>query len=234
MMHYKQTQGGEWRVTCKAHRSDGHFCTKFPIKGGVVCGTHGGQTPRVREAAQRRWSEWETLRKVTRGLTSAGFDLRNVDPIEELLWAVAVSSQAVKWLAYQIAELKTPDPNVTDSEIEDLEGIDDEGNPVMVRRDQLYTMREDGSGSIHPLWTQWNLERSKHAKFAKMAVDAGVSERMVRIAEAQSEMVVETLIYALDNLGLSFDIKERATELVAQRFRELDAQMAPLGAGAAS
>jgi hypothetical protein len=228
-LHYKETVDGVWRQTCVGHHTgDKQPCQNFPIKGGTVCRMHGGSTRRAREMADARWEQHEATRKVTRGLTSAGVELKDADPIKELLWAVAVSSQAVKWLGYQVATLHLPDLEAS-PELQDLEGVDEEGNPrVGSARGQLYTVFDDGSSNTHPLWKQWNAERQRHARFAKLAVDAGVSERMVRIAEAQSEMVVDVIMSTFDQLRISQDLKDQAVAIIAARFREFDAEMAPL------
>lgn len=217
------------RRTCIGHRkSDGKACTSWPIPGSNVCINHGGRAPQVRRKASANMEYWEEMRRVTQGLTSAGIDLEQKDPIRELLWAVATSSHAVKWLGYKVAELVTPD--VSGDPTADVIGIDDEGNPRRPTQAQLlYAADEQGTFRTHPLWKEWNAERQRHARFAKLAVDAGVSERMIRIAEAQSEIIVETMLYALDQLRLGPEIKEQAVDIIAARFREIEASSAPLG-----
>jgi hypothetical protein len=43
--------------TCTAHTSAGAPCRKPPIKGALICSSHGAGAPQVREAARRRLLE---------------------------------------------------------------------------------------------------------------------------------------------------------------------------------
>lgn len=41
-------------MQCKAHLKSGKQCQKYAIKGGAVCGTHGGGAPQVKRSAALR------------------------------------------------------------------------------------------------------------------------------------------------------------------------------------
>ena len=47
---------GRQKCTAKSGRT-GAPCQKWPIRGGSVCGTHGGGAPQVRAAAEKRLEE---------------------------------------------------------------------------------------------------------------------------------------------------------------------------------
>jgi hypothetical protein len=46
-----------WSQRCGAKRRDGQPCGQWAMTGGYVCRMHGGMTPRVRAAAERRFAE---------------------------------------------------------------------------------------------------------------------------------------------------------------------------------
>jgi len=46
-------------MLCTAHRTDGEPCAANAMRGGRVCGAHGGRAPAVRAAAARRLVEAE-------------------------------------------------------------------------------------------------------------------------------------------------------------------------------
>lgn len=67
---------------CKGHNNRKQCCGSWPIRGGVVCGTHGGQAPQVRAAAQRRVVEGQVRAALAwEGVTVEG------DLIDHLLGA---------------------------------------------------------------------------------------------------------------------------------------------------
>lgn len=88
------------RRTCKANRSDGRPCKKPPVRGALVCATHGGAAPQVRAAAAKRESEAEIRRALAR------LDVAVVeDPLTEL---GRLAGQVVAWkdaLAERVNEL---------------------------------------------------------------------------------------------------------------------------------
>lgn len=60
-----------WAVRCSATAwsRGGRPCRKWAIRGGYVCPSHGGSTPQVRAAAQRRLAAAQLERSQRRPLT---------------------------------------------------------------------------------------------------------------------------------------------------------------------
>lgn len=69
----------------------------------------------------------------------------------------------------------------------------------------------------------YNQALERLARLAKLALDAGLEERQVRLAEDQGRLVAELFRAALDDreLGLSELQKSRAQMLISTRVREL-------------
>lgn len=218
---HARVQQGHLIPTCTAHKSNGLPCMRYPVKGAHVCPFHGGNARHVRQAAADRAEMANVTRRLTAELASANMDTPYEDPIQTLLWLVSTSAQAVRWLAERMAELDTPD--VTDpAPLADVVGIDEDGQPIMRQPwAKLYGRTNTGDLGPHPLWTKWNEERDRLARYSKMAVDAGVSERMVRIAEAQGVAVASVVIEALTELNLPPDVRSRAQVIIGEKFRSM-------------
>lgn len=90
--------------------------------------------------------------------------------------------------------------------------------------------QEFGVDAIRPGGAAWDwvelLEKrgDRLARVAKMAIDAGVAERLVRQVELEAEMMLKATIHALDAVGTNSDDKERILELMSGKLLELEAQ----------
>jgi hypothetical protein len=194
---------------------------RWPIDGHHVCRRHGAGSvyaqQKAAETLERR--RWEHALKL---------ELAEIDPVyleqhplEALLEEVARSAQAVRWLAEEVARLEVPDPFET-GPLRDIVGMDEEGLPIVVQaHGKLYGAARDGSLGIHPLWSELNKERERHARLCKLALDAGVAERIVNLAEATGRMVADTVVGTLEEMGLPAAQVERAKRIIGRKMREL-------------
>jgi hypothetical protein len=77
----------------------------------------------------------------------------------------------------------------------------------------------------------WIRERRKCmdrlARFAKMALDAGVAEREIALAEAQAEMVASVLTAVMDEVGLTEKQRERLQEVLPRHLYALEGARTP-------
>jgi hypothetical protein len=221
----ERRQGVEvWYETCTAHRSNGAPCKKYAVNGAKVCERDGAAagTP-ARAAADRRVLEDSIRKTMASELVRVNPDTMRTDPIQGLMWEVAMSAQAVEWLALQVADLNVPRPNGGEGALRDFIGVDDDGEPIMAQPSgQLWGPTHTGDLGTHVLYEMWNDERERHARMCAHAIKAGVSERMVAIAESQGTQIVSVIIYVIDHLpGATAAMKVEARTLAAQRLREL-------------
>ncbi len=188
---------------CIAHRRDGGPCRQHPVRGSDVCDMHGGSAPQVKAAADRGWIDGErvmmALAAIRREL--AKVDPDPVDPIAALMQQLALAHAWERYLRAEVAEL-----------------------------DQLYYLAkvvgvdQDGEGQAvheakpHVALVLWNQERDRLSKFAKLALDAGLEERQVRLAEEQGAFVAALIRKVFDDadLGLS-PVQRRAAAKIAAR-----------------
>ncbi len=94
-------------------------------------------------------------------------------------------------------------------------------------RAELARMNDRGTFEGQVLTRMYADERDRTARIAKAALDAGVAERMVRMAESYGELLATLIGNILADLRLTAEQRERAPDIVRTRLLELDA-----GAGA--
>lgn len=70
----------------------------------------------------------------------------------------------------------------------------------------------------------WSEERDRAARLAKMAIDAGLAEKQVRIAEKQGQVIAQIFTTVLDDvtLGLSREQRDAGRAVAARQLRALE------------
>jgi hypothetical protein len=177
-------------VWCKAH--DRRECAKNTKRGGIRC----HQIALAGLDACKLHSGESLDKAKARGkanLMRAAFAEipagEYVDPGDVLLWAVTVSARQVAWLRGLI--LDRMDPAGT--------GVDDASVAGLVRLEQE--------------------ERSTLTRAAKMALDAGIAERQIRMAERVAEQLIAVLRGVVTELG--HDAKDPKVAAVCRRHLQL-------------
>lgn len=163
-------------MQCIAHRRDGTQCHNHAIRGAHVCRMHGGTAPQVQAAARRRLeAEQAAEAVVTFGLP------RDVDPHVALLEEVHRTAGHVAWLASKIGD------------------FDSDG--------ELVQMNVGPGGALQVVPSVWvelyQTERIHLARVCKAALDAGVAERQVRLAEQQGQLLAQVIQGVLQDLGVA-------------------------------
>lgn len=179
------------RVRCTAKsKQSGQRCKNWAINGGTVCRKHGGGAPQVKDKAKER----VVMDRI--GQELARRDIPAVDPLEALLREVGRSFIVVEALADMLDRLKDPNEQLA-TEVKVM--TDTEDGFVFSWVDALWGPNHAGDLAPHVVYNMWERARAAHAKVCKMAIDAGVSERQVRIAEAQGELLAKVVTAMLDD-----------------------------------
>lgn len=144
--------------------------------GWGKCKWHGGNSPPLKKAAAREEVEFRM-----RGIGQEG---RDVEPGIALLEEVRRSAGIVNWLSGVLSEWETE---------------------TYEERRQLF-MQLGEQGFQKSTWMKLYQDERKHlAQVCKMALDAGVAERQVRLAEEQGKMIAFVIRSVLDELKLTAD-----------------------------
>ena len=191
---------------CRARRGDGEWCTKWPVKGAKVCGTHGGRAPQVKAAAKRRLEEESAQMAVaTYGLP------REVAPDQALLEEVHRTAGHVAWLAEVVGQLEHGE--VTWGLVEETDAPPGENGGGGV------TTKHKAAVNV---WVKLYQDERRHlAAVCRDALAAGIAERQVRLAEQQGALLAGAVSRILDALGLSPAQRELVSVVVPRELRAI-------------
>lgn len=89
-------------------------------------------------------------------------------------------------------------------------------------RGELARMEDRGTFEGQVLTRMYADERDRTARIAKAALDAGVAERMVRLAESYGDLIATLIGNILSDLRLTPEQYTRAPEIVRTRLLELE------------
>lgn len=185
-------------------KSTGKPCTRPVVKGATRCRFHGGAAAQVKSAGQRRLAE-ERARDAVAKLNLR----REVNPHVALLDEVYRAAGVVAWLDERVREL--PEADMAWGVTEEVEKTAGEFPGTDTTR----------AAELNVWIKWWQQERANLAKVAKMALDAGVEERRVRLAESQGALLADVIRRVLGDpeLGLSPQQQAQAAPVVARHLR---------------
>lgn len=192
---------------CTASNNRGGKCKRPAVQGALVCRYHGGNAPQVRRRAA-----------VVAELSAWGLSDATEDPGEVLLRLVTQSARRAAFYA-----------DLLEQQYAAAEAEDSDGTTVLPRGigaligHKMGAAGKDGvlfeqEEAIRGLVQLEAMERDRCSRFAKTALDAGIAERSIRIAERQGALIADMLrlVLADPELGLS-DAQRKAVPAIARR-----------------
>lgn len=185
---------------------------------------HGGRLPAVQKAAQERIVEY----RANRALQSMATPILNADPEQTLLDLVAEAAGNVAFLGNAVMELaeRTEDPDdrratTWRTAAKYPRGAHLFGPKIDVDKDGVEHVVGEEERAMVKLYGQW---ADRLAKYAKMALDAGIERRRVEMAERHGEQIVVVVNNVLVQMGIEGDRLAEARSMVADEFRRLASQ----------
>jgi hypothetical protein len=195
-------------------------CKAPAIAGAKVCRMHGGAAPQVKARAA-----------VVAEVMRWGLDNTHVDPAETLLKLLSQSAARAEHYsrlladAYDAAE-RLKAAHDAQQLVTTSHGDDEDGEPAAAQQaradlDRIFTTGGVAAlvGQTYAAATTGNVyatgeairglaqleatERDRCARFAKLALDAGIAERQVRLAERQGALIEQVLTSVFADLGLT-------------------------------
>lgn len=139
-----------------------------------------------------------------------------MDPGQALLWCVSLAAQDIRWINMQIAAIDEDDHIVVPIKTAEETGTGPNG-PV----DREITTKEPAR--LNFLIKERFAAEERLARYSKMAIDANVSERLVRMAESMAELITPLLAKLLDE----FDIDPvKARPIIEAHMRDIEGSVA--------
>lgn len=193
----------------------GEPCSNAPRKGGYVCRYHGGSTAHIARAAQQRLVMMSAQGEIAQLMRDC--DIPDQNPVDGLMEVVRVAGSMMRLLAIKVGELDE-DPTITEEV--DLETL-------TVKRtgglNGFWGFDKDNQMAIHPYVQLLRIWSERYEKACKTALDAGVAERQVKLAENQAELLATAVKAILAGLNLTPEQWELAPRVVATQLRQLSA-----------
>lgn len=142
-----------------------------------------------------------------------GYDV-NVNPMDALLMCVRIAAAEVAYFTERMDMLgedaMTMRPSVTRSTVKDKGGTVEKTVVRVEENEELNLWMKARRESLRDL-----------ARYSKMALEAGVEERMVRVAETVGESIATAVRGILDDLKLDKQQQEVAPEIVRRHLRRI-------------
>lgn len=196
----------ERQCTATSKRS-GERCKRRPVVDGTVCSMHGGKTPQVQKAIERRRQERAAV------LAAQTFGLPvEVDPHTALLEELHRTAGAVQWLGAVVAGLDKD--SLTWGRVKETRGT------------QLEHGTDNGvtfAAGPNAFVALWQSERKHLVDVSKACITAGIEERRVRLAESAGQQLASVIRAVLDRLELTDEQRSLALVVVPEEFRALAA-----------
>lgn len=190
----------------KSGAREGQLCARMAGAGtdhpGLGrCGLHGGRTPEGRMEAA-----WVMAHKFAEAL--------DVSPWEALLWAVRIAAGKVAYIEHKLGEATSDSQFMPpgDGQAGALDGMSPDA--------ATWT----GGGANLNWWVkQSEFWHDRLTRVAKLAIDAGVAERLVRQIELEAQLMLRATGLMLDELGIDGEQRERALASMAGNLLALEA-----------
>lgn len=194
--------------TCTATaKKTGQRCKANPVAGSTVCRLHGGSAPQVRKAGLRRLQQADLEKRVGEVLELVG-DFERQHPIEVLLDAVHEADSMRRMFGQLVAFLGVD---------YDSARLDEKGKQIAA----VWGVNHLGDQAPHVLTGLHGEWADRAARLAKVALDANLDERLVRMSELQTNQVFACLVGTAAELGVPFDEPDFRS-VFARRLREIE------------
>lgn len=173
-------------------------CGKWPMHGQSVCSTHGGRG-RNREAGARQWAKerqhQREMNRLENAVKTLGLPVE-MDPQQALLEEIARTAGHVRWLGERIGALNEEDLAWGTFSEEHRTGVGEMATKDSPGIDLTTTVKQARPAVLVELYQK---ERAHLVHVAKVAIQCGIAERQIKLAEEQGQMIAQALRSAFED-----------------------------------
>ncbi len=202
---------------CKAHRKNTNPpepCTKNKMKGTDMCRSHGGAAgPQGKQI--ERLAFMEAQGEIATLMREC--DIPDQHPIDGLLEVVRVSGSMVRLLTVKVGEL-AEDPSVSEV-IEENTKTGDLKVKRVADDHAFWGLTKDGEMAPHIYVQLLKIWTERYEKACATALNAGIEERRVRLAEDTADTFFTALSKAVAAAGLDPDMQAALNQAMAKELR---------------
>lgn len=212
---HKTANGGQ---ACKAHLSGSGKtlpCKRPPIQGGFVCRTHGGALEKTQIAAAQRLALMSAQGEIADLMREC--DIPDQHPIDGLLEVVRVSGSMMRLLTIKVGEL-AEEPKITEVLVEGKDGS--LSTKRVAGEEAFWGLNAQGEATPSLYVTLLKVWTERYERACKTALEAGIEERRIRLAEDTSETFFNALAKAVVAAGLSPEVREQLNVALATELRK--------------
>lgn len=172
-------------------------CTKQALKTLSKCRSHGGATALARRAQTQRLALLDAQGEI--GQLMRECDIPEQHPVDGLLEVVRVSGAMMRLLTVKVGEL-AEDPSIEDVLVEGSNG--ELSTKRRAGEDAFWGLNHVGEMVPHTYVTLLRIWTERYERACKTALEAGIEERRIRLAEDTTETFFSALSKALIVAGL--------------------------------
>lgn len=182
-------------------------CKKRPMHGQSVCDVHGGRG-RNREAAARQWAIDRAQERIEKQMTTQleqkvktlGLPVTTT-PQQALLDELYRTAGTVAWLEAELSKLKPEELTWGRTSEERRTGVGEMETQV----DLTVTVRQARPVAMYEMYTR---ERAHLVHVAKVAIQCGIAERQVKLAEEQGRAIADALRAVFEDPSLELTVAQ--------------------------
>lgn len=190
-------------------------CKKPPIAGHHVCRTHGGALKKTQKAAQERLALMSAEGEIATLMREC--DIPEQHPIDGLLEVVRVSGSMMRLLTIKVGELKE-DPQVNEILVEGYRG--ELTTKKVSTEDGFWALNTNSEMVPHTYVGLLKVWSERYERACKTALEAGIEERRIQLAEDTSETFFSALTKAIESTGLEPSVRAALTAALAAELRK--------------